>query len=103
MDYINSVDHVLEVSCGKFQEMFKAPCKLPPTDRHSTSWWSIKDKHWMRIAGSPDSLFSATGIHVLLVTADQKQSQWSALQYVVDQEVGLGLMSVFRQDLYHIS
>jgi hypothetical protein len=116
IDCINSLNHVLEISCGKSLEMFKAPCKLPPMDPHSARWWCIKDKRWMRTGSSPasgagseiipelpNSLFSATGIHVLLVTADQKQSQWSALQYMADQELGLGLMCAFREDPYHRS
>jgi hypothetical protein len=116
MDCINSVNHVLEMSCGRSLEVFKAPCKLPPMEPHSTRWWSTKEGRWMRTASStasgdasdsipelPDSLRSPTDIHVLLVTADQKQSQWSALQYMADQELGLGLMCAFREDPYHRS
>ena len=102
VDCINSLNHVLEVSCGKSLEMFAAPCKLPIMVPDSTRWWSVEQGRWMRTANTPasgatseaipelpDSLFSAAGIHVLLVTADQKPSQWSALQYMADQECGL--------------
>ena len=116
VDCINSLNHVLEVSCGKSLEMFAAPCKLPLMVPDSTRWWSVEENRWMRTASTPasgaaseaipelpDSLFSAAGIHVLLVTADQKQSQWSALQYMADQECGLGLMCACREDPYHRS
>jgi hypothetical protein len=39
----------------------------------------------------------------LLLTVDQKQTQWAAAQYMADSNVGLGLFTAARADLFHRS
>ena len=42
-------------------------------------------------------------MNVLLLSLDQKQSQWSACHFLVDPDAGLGTMLAFRGDRYRRS
>ena len=50
--------------------------------------------------GQPELPDTAKDPPMLLLTVDQKQSQWTAAHFMVDPN-GMGLMMMFRGDKFH--
>ena len=109
-DCIQSINHVLQVGLGKNFSTFKPQETLKSMPRHGVRYWDPTHHRWMRAVapGSglavyelPDSMLD--GISALLLTVDQKPSQWGAVQYMADSNIGLGLFTAPRADPYHRS
>lgn len=109
-DCIRSINHVLQVGLGKDLSTFKPEEALASMPVGGVRFWDPTLHRWVRApaAGSgppmyelPDSMLA--GINALLLTVDQKQSQWAAVQYMADCNIGLGLFTAPRPDPYHRS
>jgi len=109
-DCIRSINHVLRTGLDKDLSSFKPEEALESMPKGSVRYWDPTQCRWVRAPapGSgpsvyelPDSMLS--GIRALLLTVDQKQSQWAAVQYMADGEAGLGLFTAPRPDPYHRS
>ena len=109
-DYIRSINHVLRTGMGKDISTFKPEEALVSMPKGGVRYWDPALHRWVRApargAGPPtyelpDSQLA--GIRVLLLTVDQKQSQWAATQFMADSDIGLGLFTAARTDPYHRS
>ena len=109
-DLIRSVNHVLQAGLGKDISTFKPKEALELMPKGGVRHWDPSQHRWIRAPASgsdppayelPDSMLA--GISALLLTVDQKQSQWGAAQYMADSVVGLGLFTAPRVDPFHRS
>lgn len=109
-DCIRSINHVLRTGLGKDISTFKPKEALRPMPTGGVRYWDPAQHRWVRAPATgsgpptyelPDSM--CAGIHVLLLTVDQKQSQWAAAQFMADSDFGLGLFTAPRPDPYHRS
>ena len=109
-DCIRSINHVLRTGLGKDISTFKSEEALVSMPTGGVRYWDPALHRWVRApaAGSgpptyelPDSQLA--GIRALLLTVDQKQSQWAATQYMADCNVGFDLFTAPRPDPYHRS
>ena len=101
---------MLKTGLSKDISTFKPEDALVSMPVGGVRYWDPTRHRWVRApaAGSgppmyelPDSMLA--GISTLLLTVDQKQSQWAAAQYVADINIGLGLFTAPRPDPYHRS
>ena len=109
-DCIRSINHVLRIGLGKDISSFKPKEALLSMPTGGVRVWDSDLHRWIRAPATgsgpptyelPDSQLA--GISALLLTVDQKQSQWAATQYMADSNVGLGLFTAARADLFHRS
>ena len=106
-DCIQAINHVLDIGCDKTLEDFRPKQEFTLMPLGSIRTWSPSQKRWMRGApGVPempeltDEMLDPSNINVLLITMDQKQSQWAAGQFLADN-TGLGLFVGIREDGFH--
>ena len=106
-DCIQAINHVLDIGCDKTLEDFRPKQEFTLMALGSIRIWSPSQKRWMR--GAPglqempeltDDMLDPSNINVLLITMDQKQSQWAAGQFLADN-TGLGLFVGIREDGFH--
>ena len=109
-DCIRSINHVLRTGLRKDLSTFKPQEALSSMPIGGVRYWDLTLHRWVRAPATgsgpptyelPDSMLA--GISALLLTVDQKQSQWAAAQYMADSIVGLGLFTAPRPDPYHRS
>ena len=130
VDCIRGLGHTLSTGIRKSLLDFRLPSILPSLSGGSLRYW--QDSRWMRVncadlqnmmtaASASGSLTeagpSASGSRflgeqelpdtakdppMLLLTVDQKQSQWTAAKFMADPN-GMGLMVMFRGDKFHRS
>ena len=118
VDCLRTLNHVISMGLDRSLATFAAPCRLALMQPAGVRYWNAIEKRWYRMPGClpscssspelPDQLLSAVSslsaakVQVLLLTVDQKQTQWSAVHYLADP-AGLNLFVMFRGDPYHRS
>ena len=118
VDCLRTLNHVISMGLDKSLATFAAPCRLALMQPAGVRYWNAIEKRWYRMPGGKDcassspelpdqlllavSSLSAARVQVLLLTVDQKQTQWSAAHYLADAE-GLNLFVMFRGDPFHRS
>lgn len=118
LDSIRGICHSLSTGVGKCLTSFRLPPgDLCPLTEGSARYWHPHQARWMRAnradlqlmvasasgyLGKPECPDAARDPPMLLLTVDQKQSQWTAAHFMVDPN-GMGLMMMFRGDKFHRS
>ena len=110
-DFIQSINHVLTVGFNKDLCSFFPLAKLEPLSSGEVRYWPDASQRFVRTPSSgsgkelerqvpelPDEFLEITKVPVLLITIDQKQSQWTACQFLARI-----IMLAFREDVYHRS
>ena len=120
-DTIRGIAHSLSTGMGKSLLDFSLSSELHPLSGGSARYWHPRESRWMRATKEDVKIMmsdaSASGSDfkgqlelpdpaknppMLLLTVDQKQSQWTAAHFLADPD-GLGLMVMFRGDKYRCS
>ena len=110
MACIRSINHLLLIGMGKNISTFRPKEALVSMPMGGGRYWSSTLHRWVRAPAAgcvphrhelPDSMVDE--ISVLLLTVDQKQSQWAATQFMADTTTGLGLFTAARGDPFHRS